>query len=391
MDKSPKDRILSFVKEHAEKQLELVNVLCNENSHTYNPEGTNRVAAMLLEAVGGIFPHHEVIDETEVGNHHILRTRSGSKAIYLLGHLDTVFPPDHPFQTCTAEGDWLTGPGTGDMKGGLAVLVYALKALRECGIMDRLGITLILGADEEIGSVMSHTLYERERENAIACLTAECAGPSGEIVVSRNGKAGGRLECDGEARHVGRVSGEKTSAILEIAHKIAALESLNDYDSALTVNVGTVDGGLGPSTVPGHASCLVDLRWRNERQYDDLLDKVRRIASDTHQPLSRCRFTVLNHRPAMPSNDRTGKMFDALALTANSLGIDLGREYRRGTSDANYFGSVGIPTLDGFGPVCEGDHTPNERIFIPSLAERTALLALFLAEYGLELFEASAG
>lgn len=391
MDKSPKDRILSFVKEHAEEQLEFVNVLCNENSHTYNLEGTNRVAEMLLEAVGGLFPHHEVIDETEVGNHHILRTRSGSGAIYLLGHLDTVFPPDHPFQTCTAEGDWIAGPGTGDMKGGLAVLVYALKALRECGIMGRLGITLILGADEEIGSAMSHTLYKRERGNAIACLTAECAGPNGEIVVSRNGKAGVRLECDGEERHVGSVSGEKTSAVLEIAHKIAALESLNDYDSALTVNVGTVDGGLGPSTVPGHASCLVDLRWRDERQYDDLLDKVRRIASDAHQPLSRCRFTVLNHRPAIPSNDRTEKMFDALARTANSLGIDLGREHRRGTSDANYFGSVGIPTLDGFGPICEGDHTPNERIFIPSLAERTALLALFLAGYGLELFEASAG
>jgi glutamate carboxypeptidase len=277
------------------------------------------------------------------------------------------------------------------MKGGLAVLVYALKALRECGIMDRLGITLILGADEEIGSAMSHTLYERERGNAIACLTAECAGPNGEIVVSRNGKAGVRLECYGEERHVGSVSGEKTSAVLEIAHKIAALESLNDYDSALTVNVGTVNGGLGPSTVPGHASCLVDLRWRHERQYDDLLDKVRRIASGAHQPLSRYRLTVLNHRPAMPPNYRTENMFEALARTANSLGIDLGSEHRRGTSDANYFGSVGIPTLDGFGPVCERDHTPNERIFIPSLAERTALLALFLAGPGLELFEAGAG
>ncbi|UCF06387.1 MAG: M20/M25/M40 family metallo-hydrolase [bacterium] len=385
MDPSSKDRIVSFVKEHAEEQLEFVTALCNENSYTYNPEGTNRAAEMVLDTAGGLFPHHEVIDETEVGNHHILRSRTGSKAIYLLGHLDTVFPPDHPFQTCTAEGDWLTGPGTGDMKGGLAVLVYALKALQECGAMDRLDITLILGTDEEIGSAMSHTLYKRERKKAIACLTAECAGPNGEVVVSRNGKAGVRLDCDGEECHVGNVSGEKTSAVLEMAHKIIALESLNDYHPEVTVNVGSVEGGLGPSTVPGHASCLVDLRWRDEKHYDDLLEKVHGFARDTLLPLSRCRLTVLNHRPAMPLHEGTERMFDALERTAGLLGITIGREHRRGTSDANYFGSSGVPTLDGFGPVCEGDHTPRERILIPSLAERTTLLTLFLANHGSKL------
>jgi glutamate carboxypeptidase len=390
MDRSLRERILSFVEEHAEEQLELVTALCNENSYTYNPAGTNRVAEMVLEAASGLFPHHEVVHETDMGNHHILRTRTGTGTIYLLGHLDTVFHPDHPFQTCRIEGDWLAGPGTGDMKGGLAVLVYALKALRECGIMDRLGMTLILGADEEIGSARSHALYERERETAIACLTAECAGPNGEIVVSRNGKAGVRLDCEGEERHVGSVSGEKTSAVLEIAHKIIVLESLNGYHPELTVNVGTVEGGLGPSTVPGHASCLVDLRWREEEHYEELLEKVHRIVNDTLQPRSGCRLMVMNHRPAMPPNDGTEKMFDALERAAGSLDITLGREHRCGTSDANFFGSAGVPTLDGFGPICTGDHTPSERILIPSLVSRTKLLAVFLAEYGVDLFSSEA-
>jgi len=385
MDRSLKDRILSFVTEHAEKQLELVTALSNQNSYTYNPEGTNRVADMVLEAAGGLFPHHEVIEETETGHHHILRTGTRPRAIYLLGHLDTVFPPDHPFQTCAVEADWLKGPGTGDMKGGIAVLVYALLALRECGLMDRLGITMILGADEEIGSAMSHVLYKRERENAIACLTAECAGLDGEFVVSRNGKAGARLDCEGEQRHVGSVPGEKTSAVLEMAHKIIAVESLNDHYPEITVNVGEVEGGLGPSTVPGHARCLIDLRWRDDEQYEKLLEKVHRIANDTLQARAECRLTVLNHRPAMPSTAQSEKMFDALTQIAASIDIVPGREHRRGTSDANYFGSAGVPTLDGFGPVCTGDHTPDERILIPSLASRTALLALFLAEYGVVL------
>jgi glutamate carboxypeptidase len=271
------------------------------------------------------------------------------------------------------------------MKGGIAVFIYALLALQECGFMDRLGITMILGADEEIGSAMSHVLYERERENAIACLAAECAGPEGEVVVSRNGKAGARLDCEGEQRHVGSVPGEKTSAVLEIAHKIIAIESLNDYYPGITVNVGEVEGGLGPSTVPGRASCLIDLRWQDEEHYEDLLEKVHRIASETLQARAECRLSVLNHRPAMPATAQSEKMFDALTRIGASIDIVPGMEHRRGTSDANYFGSAGVPTLDGFGPVCTGDHTPNERILIPTLASRTALLAVFLAEYGVEL------
>jgi glutamate carboxypeptidase len=382
MDESTVHRLLAFARGCEDEQLRFVVELCNQNSFTYNPEGTNRVAGMVLDRLGGLFAQHEIDSQAEVGDHHILRTGQTSRAIYLLGHMDTVFPPGHDFQKCRHDGEWLIGPGTGDMKGGLAVIVYALKGVKEVGILDNLDIVLVLGADEEIGSATSQALYQRERERAAACLVAECGGAKGEIVVSRNGKAGIRLDCYGGQRHVGRVSGRKSSAILEMAHKIVALESLNGCLPGVTVNVGTVEGGLGPCTVPAHASCLVDMRWEEEAHYLAMLDRVTAAVKSSTQPGCKCDLTVLNHRPAMPLTKQTEKALSMLTEAAASLGIEMEPEHRRGTSDANYFGSAGVPTLDGLGPLCEDDHTSNERIFIPSLASRTALLALFLARHG---------
>jgi glutamate carboxypeptidase len=373
-----RDQVLAFVERHADEQLQFVVDLCDQNSYTYNRPGANAVAEMVLRQLEGILPVHEVIRQSEVGDHHILRTRQTGRSVYLLGHLDTVFPPEHPFQRCRRDGDWLYGPGTGDMKGGLAVMVYALKVLAALGALQDLNITLVLGADEEIGSANSHTIYETQRENAAACMAGECAGTGGEVVISRNGKAGGRIDCFGADSHVGRASAGKASAILEMAHKIVALESLNGRYEGATVNVGKMDGGLGPSTVPAHASCLFDLRWQDESHCGLLEDAIRQIARKAIQPGCRSEVTLLNHRPAMPLSQPTREMLAKLRQAGDLAGVHIGTEHRRGTSDANYFGAAGVPTIDGFGPVCEGDHTPSERILIPSLAPRTALLAFFL-------------
>jgi glutamate carboxypeptidase len=244
--------------------------------------------------------------------------------------------------------------------------------------MDRLNLTVILSSDEEVGSVFSRPVYEEESQRASVCLVAECAGPKGEIVISRNGKAGARMDCIGKDSHIARVKGEKTSAILELARKIVDLEALNGNLPGATVNVGRVEGGLGPSTVSAQASCLLDMRWSDEKHHDILLDEVRRICQTQSQPGSTCDLTVLNRRPAMPPTEGTRTLFGLLHQVTESLGISIESEHRRGTSDANFFGAAGIPTLDGFGPICEDDHTPSERILIPSLQDRTALLALFL-------------
>jgi glutamate carboxypeptidase len=165
-----------------------------------------------------------------------------------------------------------------------------------------------------------------------------------------------------------------------MAHKVVALEALNGCLPGVTVNVGKLEGGLGPCTVPAQARSLIDARWLDEAHYGDLLARMRSIAEKPACPGCRCRLTVLNHRPAMPATDGSEALYSMFERTARAIGVPVAREDRRGTSDANFFGSVGVPTLDGLGPVCLDDHTPKERILIPSLASRTSLLALLLVE-----------
>ncbi|MFC1543782.1 M20/M25/M40 family metallo-hydrolase [Gemmatimonadota bacterium] len=371
---------LEIIGRWAEEQVEFLISLCEINSYTWNKSGTDAVSRLIVENLEGILPDHRIAEQTEVGDHHILSSGKEGKAVYLLGHTDTVFPPDHPFQNCRRDREWVYGPGTADMKGGLAVMVYALRALHEAGLSAPLNLVMIVGSDEETGAATSRTIYEEESGKARACLVGECAGENGEIVVSRNGKAGGRLECTGVDRHVGSGSGDKTSAILELAHQTIAMESLNGLRPGVKVNVGRIEGGLGPATVASRAECMIDLRWEEEEHYLLLLEQMKQISSRRHQTGASSSFTLLNHRPAMRVGPGTEELFQRLQRVATRLGQKVAPSHRFGTSDGNFFGAAGVPTLDGFGPIGEKDHTVAERIKIASLQERTALLALFLLD-----------
>jgi len=374
--------ILAFLDEHAPEQLRFLVGLCDRNSHTYNKPGVDAVAAAVAGAVSEWLPDHAVYPRKELGDHHLLRNHDVPESIFLVGHLDTVFPPDHPFQSCTVEGGLLRGPGTGDMKGGLAVIVYALKALGAAGLLGGLPVSLLMNADEEIGSPTSLPLLLEQRGRAAACLVAECAGPRGEIVTSRNGKLGGRIDCRGRDRHVSDGTHEKSSAILELARAVEAVEALNASLPGVSVNVGRVEGGLGPSTVPAHAHGLLDVRWVDQGHRDLLVGRIRELLARPTQPGCRSEFTVLNERPAMPKTGAAEELWSLLQGVGRGLGQEALEEHRRGTSDANFFAQAGVPTLDGFGPVCRNDHTADEHIVIGTLKERSALLALFLAEFG---------
>jgi glutamate carboxypeptidase len=367
--------IVSFVETHGPEQIEFVINLCDQNSYTHNKAGTDHVAEMVLPHLTPILPFHRVVAEDDVGQHHVLRNRADGKAIYLVGHLDTVFPPDHEFQKCRLDDDILYGPGTCDMKGGIAVIVYALRALEAAGALDGISIAVILNADEEIGSTTSRSLFEGERDNALACLVAECAGNNGELVTSRNGKMGARIDSYGQDRHVSDGTHEKASAVLELAHQIIALESLNASQPGLSVNVGKVEGGLGSSTIPGQASALLEIRWADETHRTILEDTIAKTIPEHSRPGCRSTFIVLNARPAMPAHEGTKRLYNQVEDAGHVLGVTVRSEHRRGTSDANFFGAAGVPTVDGFGPVGFRDHTAEEHILIPSLRQRTLLLA----------------
>lgn len=368
-------KLLDTIADLATEQLEFVIDLSHQNSYSWNKPGTDRVAAMVSEALGGALPFHTPVRQRSVGDLHRYTNTPEGKSIFILAHLDTVFPPEHPFRECRIEEDRLHGPGTGDMKAGVATVVYAVRALREAGLLDRIPLTVLFAGDEEVGAITSRSVYEREREKALACLVVEGAGPRGEVVVSRNGKIGARLECTGRDRHVGAEGTEKASAILELAHRVIALEALNGDFPGLRINVGKIEGGLGPATVPAHASAEVDIRWEDQRVRDPVVAKVREAVAQRPLPGCASEITLLNERPAWPHSPQTRRLADLVREAGREIGLEVGQEHRRGTSDSNFFGAAGIPTVDGIGPICQGYHTSEEFVLIPSIRERTALLA----------------
>jgi glutamate carboxypeptidase len=370
-----------FLESKKKEQLQFLIDICNQNSYSFNRSGVEKVAAMIQDQVTDILPIHETDPQPKFADHHLYRTTREQKYIYLVGHMDTVFPPEHPFQNCRINNDILHGPGTGDMKGGLAVIIYALKALQHVGLLKDLPISVIFNSDEEVGSKTSCRLFEREREKALICLVTECAGINNEIVISRNGKLGARIQSHGKARHVGFGTHEKSSAILEIAHKIIALEALNNTIPEFSLNIGRIEGGLGPATIPSEATGYIDMRWMDDAHKNIILDKIEEIMAVNHQPDCSSEFEILNGRPAMPFTGRNSDLIELVKQTAKELGQQVLTEHRRGTSDANFFGSFDIPTLDGLGPLSDHDHTENEYIQISSLFERTLLLVVFMLNY----------
>lgn len=379
-------KILDLANARGEEQLQFVMDLAHQNSYSWNKTGTDAVAAMVLAKLGGALPSHGVVEQTQVGNLHLLtNTSPGQKSIYLLAHMDTVFPPDHPFRVCRVEGDRLHGPGTGDMKAGVAAAVYALLILGELNLLDEIPVTLILAGDEEVGAFTSKAVYEEEVGKALACLVVEGGGLKGEVVLSRYGKIGARLESRGRDAHVGDRELKKASAILELSHKVMGLESLNGVVPGARINVGTIEGGLGPATVPARASAQVDIRWPEQDDRNTLVEKIREVVAALELEGCSSELMILNERPAWAWSQGTQALAEVVKSAGAQLGQEIGEEHRMGTSDSNFFGAAGVPTLDGLGPVCKGYHTPEEFVYISSIPERTALLANALVKIGAEI------
>ena len=297
---------------------------------------------------------------------------SGRKPILLLGHLDTVWPlgtlKTMPFRQSRGR---LWGPGTLDMKAGVAMAFTAIELLTQARLLQR-EIVLLLTTDEEIGSTASRPITESIAKTCAAVYVLEPAQGLA-YKTARKGIGNWRIDVKGVAAHAGVDFEKGANAIRELARAIEKVSGWTDLKRGLTVSVGVAGGGTRSNVIPAHAWAEVDARIARRADGPRLARKF--AALKPADP--RCALTVAGgiNRPPMERSRGTVHLFRNAQAMARELGFELSEASTGGGSDGNFTAALGIPTLDGMGAVGEGAHAPHESVFVPHLAPRTALLA----------------
>lgn len=375
------ERIEAFMAPRRAESLELLARLVAIQSGSRNKAGLDRMADEMALVLGQILPETRILPFEGCGNMVQAMTRPaarGEKGIVLVGHMDTVFPADTAFTDYREDETRCFGPGVYDMKGGLVIAVYALKALEHLGLLADMPVTVLCNSDEEIGSPVSRPWIEEQSRDALAALVFEGGGTNRDVVTGRKGRLGLRLTVRGRAGHAAK-GGPKASAILELAHKIIALEDLNGVAGA-TLNVGQISGGIGPNTVPDLASAELDIRFPDQRAQALIEEAAAELTARMTIPGTTAELSPTSGRPAMPQSDGNRRLYAIIRDQARLFGYDLPEELRSGVSDANFIGGLGVPVLDGLGPVGDLDHSELEFILKNSIFERIALTAGTIAE-----------
>jgi glutamate carboxypeptidase len=342
-------------------------------------DGCVALAAKRAKALGGRVKIHR---QKVFGN--LLEARFGPKSksgaagrTMLLGHLDTVWPVGTlKTMACRVAEGRLWGPGTLDMKAGVAMAFTAIEMLVEAGMLNR-EIVLLLNGDEEVGSPVSRATTEG--------LAAEC----GRVYVlepaqglayktSRKGTGNWRIVVTGVAAHAGVDFEKGASAVLELARVIEKVSGWTDLKRGVTVSVGLAGGGSKSNVIPAEAWAEVD--GRIARKADGA--RLERRFAGLKPVDKRCKLAILGgiNRPPMERTRANARLyFEARALAAE-LGFALAEASTGGASDGNFTSVLGIPTLDGMGAVGEGAHARHESVVVEHLGPRTALLAGLLAQ-----------
>jgi glutamate carboxypeptidase len=298
----------------------------------------------------------------------------------LVAHLDTVYPvgiaAERPVRI---EGDVLLGPGSCDNKSGLLSALYAAAALEDLGLLAPIGrLSIVCGSDEETDMRASLALLRELAPDHDLALVLEAARENGDIVSARKGGGNFSLEAHGRAAHAGVEPHRGANAILALARQIVALQGLNGMREGMTLNVGVVQGGTRPNVVPDHARAAVDVRVVRPEDREPVLAAIQAIAAEPG--VDGVTSSLTGGWSSAPM-DRTPAIVALAELTracAAELAFAVNDAATGGISYANMLAGLGLPVLDGLGPVGGLDHSPREYILVSSIVPRTALLALLL-------------
>ena len=397
------NRIIAIAERDKESAIALLARTVNINSGTMNHLGVKAVGEVFAEEfqhLGLTTTWHDMSEVNRAG-HLFAETagESGSRCLLLIGHLDTVFELDSPFQKFDRQGDHATGPGVNDMKGGDVVILYALKALKEVGVLDDLNLIVALIGDEEKSgspkSISRYHLIEASKRCDIA-LGFEIATSLNAATVARRGSSGWRLDVTGKRAHSAGIFNDEvgSGAIFEAARILNQFHEQLTGEEYLTFNPGVILGGTDVDYDPSRnkggtfgktnvvAQSVVvhgGLRTISPAQEASARARMKAIAENNHLPKTSAQITFQDGYPSMPPTE--GNMAVLANLSGVSVDLDQGEVVafdpgKRGAADVSFVAGY-VDVIDGVGAEGNGAHTLDESIdlaTLPLLIQRAAIL-----------------
>lgn len=361
------------------------------NSGSGNLAGLAQTAGLLADAFAALPGDVRLVDGSPVeavrsdgsiaviarGQHVVASVRPEAPLRLLLtGHMDTVFPADSSFQSLTwLEPGVLNGPGVADMKGGIAVMLAALRAVETSPLAATIGYDVLINSDEEVGSGSSAALIASLAAGKVAALTYEPALPDGTLAGERGGSGNFSIIVAGRSAHAGRNPHEGRNALVAAADIAVRLKALTR--DGLSVNPAKIDGGSANNVVPDHAILRVNFRPQSLemqafadaslRQIGDAIARAHEVSVHVHGSFG---------RPPKPIDPGAQKLFGLVKDCGAALGLEIGWRGTGGVCDGNNIAACGVPVVDTMGVRGGAIHSADEFLITDSLAERARLSAL---------------
>lgn len=348
--------------------------LTNLDSPSTSKSHLDRFSALLAKKWEEAGAAVSIIPQDKHGNHLRVEFGVAEEQILILCHMDTVWDAgetrQRPFKV---EGGKAYGPGAYDMKGGIVEALFAVKTLAAMGLNPQKSVVILHNSDEEIGSPSSRAIIEAEARKSKAVLVLEPSAQGGALKTWRKGVGMFEVNLKGRAAHAGADYEKGVSAAQEAAHQILYLHNLSDLKEGTTVNVGLVQAGTRRNVVAEEANLGIDLRVKTQEAANWVIPKI--MGLKAVDPRVSVRVHGGMNRPPMERNQKNLALYQLARAVGLDMGLHLAESGTGGGSDGNFTSALGIPTLDGLGPVGDDAHAPGEYLLVASLAERAAVVA----------------
>ena len=374
------EQLLKSIEAKHDKMVNFLETLVNIDSGNDSPEGVAKVARIVGGKLQEMHFDVEYLEYPGACTHLLAKKKgTGDKEVMIIGHMDTLFPVGtaavRPF---TIKDDKAYGPGVLDMKGGITIALFALEALYESGWNDK-NITVFFAGDEEFAHPKTNApeLFEKYARGKDAVFNMETASAGQAVLVGRKGNIHPELIVKGISAHAGADLDKGASAIVELAHKIIAVNNLTDFSRGLTFNCGVIKGGTVANAVADSASVVIDMRYLTVADGEYGIESLRKIAAQSVVPGTTTEVANLRERfTPMEVTEGNLKLYEIVREQGRKLGLDIAKKVGGGASDAGWTVRAGAPSICSMGALGALNHSDREYIFLAGLVERAKLLAL---------------